>query len=91
MKTPLTREQSTSRRRIGRYVGDRSAGGSFAGLAVKLLHGSGPAAAFAESTPAGAGPGPLTARAAANIAEWSSYLPPDCVAAMIRDGWHHSV
>jgi hypothetical protein len=32
--------------------------------------------------------GPLTARAAANIAEWSTYLPKDCVEAMIRDGWH---
>ena len=30
----------------------------------------------------------LTARAVANIAEWSTYLPPDCVEAMIRDGWH---
>jgi hypothetical protein len=28
------------------------------------------------------------ARAAANIAEWQSYLPEDCVKAMIRDGWH---
>jgi hypothetical protein len=34
---------------------------------------------------------PLTARAAANIAEWSTYLPQDCVAAMIRDGWHLTV
>jgi len=34
---------------------------------------------------------PLTARAAANIAEWSTYLPTDCVAAMIRDGWHLTV
>jgi len=35
--------------------------------------------------------GPLTARAAANIAEWSTYLPKDCVEAMIRDGWHLTV
>jgi hypothetical protein len=28
-----------------------------------------------------------TARAAANIAEWRSYLPEDCISAMIRDGW----
>jgi hypothetical protein len=35
--------------------------------------------------------GPLTARAVANIAEWSTYLPKDCVAAMIRDGWHLTV
>jgi hypothetical protein len=35
--------------------------------------------------------GPPTARAAANIAEWSTYLPKDCVAAMIRDGWHLTV
>jgi hypothetical protein len=34
---------------------------------------------------------PLTARAAAHIAEWSTYLPKDCVAAMIRDGWHLTV
>jgi hypothetical protein len=33
----------------------------------------------------------LTARAAAHIAEWSTYLPKDCVAAMIRDGWHLTV
>jgi hypothetical protein len=31
-----------------------------------------------------------TARAAQNIAEWVSYLPADCVRAMIRDGWHWS-
>jgi hypothetical protein len=37
------------------------------------------------------GGGPLTARAAANIAEWSTYLPKDCVEAMIRDGWHLTV
>jgi hypothetical protein len=30
-------------------------------------------------------------RAAANIADWASYLPADCVLAMIRDGWHLSV
>jgi hypothetical protein len=35
--------------------------------------------------------GSLTARAAANIAEWSTYLPKDCVEAMIRDGWHLTV
>jgi hypothetical protein len=34
---------------------------------------------------------PLTARAVANIAEWSTYLPKDCIAAMIRDGWHLTV
>jgi hypothetical protein len=34
---------------------------------------------------------PLTARAVANIAEWSTYLPKNCVAAMIRDGWHLTV
>jgi len=33
----------------------------------------------------------LTARAVAHIAEWSTYLPKDCVAAMIRDGWHLTV
>jgi hypothetical protein len=26
-------------------------------------------------------------RAAANLAKWSTYLPADCIAAMIRDGW----
>ena len=30
-------------------------------------------------------------RAAANIADWASYLPADCVLAMIRDGWHLTV
>jgi hypothetical protein len=29
-------------------------------------------------------------RAAANIAVWRTYLPDDCVAAMIDDGWHWS-
>jgi hypothetical protein len=29
-------------------------------------------------------------RAAANIAVWRTYLPDDCVAAMIEDGWHSS-
>jgi hypothetical protein len=27
-------------------------------------------------------------RAARNVAEWRTYLPEDCVAAMINDGWH---
>jgi hypothetical protein len=29
-------------------------------------------------------------RAAANIAAWRTYLPENCVAAMINDGWHWS-
>ena len=29
-------------------------------------------------------------RAAAIVADWRSYLPEDCVAAMIKDGWHWS-
>jgi hypothetical protein len=29
-------------------------------------------------------------RAAATVAEWRTYLPEDCVAAMIKDGWHWS-
>jgi hypothetical protein len=31
------------------------------------------------------------ARAAAIIAEWTTYLPEDCVKAMVNDGWHWSV
>ncbi len=31
-----------------------------------------------------------TARAATIIAEWMSYLPEDCVRAMVCDGWHWS-
>ncbi len=31
------------------------------------------------------------ARAQRNIAEWRTYLPEDCVAAMIKDGWDRSV
>ncbi len=31
------------------------------------------------------------ARARANIAEWSEYLPEDCVRLMIAQGWHLSV
>ena len=30
-------------------------------------------------------------RAAATIAEWMTYLPEDCVKAMVNDGWHWSV
>jgi hypothetical protein len=30
------------------------------------------------------------ARAAAIIADWMTYLPEDCVKAMVRDGWHWS-
>ena len=29
-------------------------------------------------------------RAAANVAEWRTYLPADCVAAMVNDRWHWS-
>ncbi|MGD0502668.1 MAG: hypothetical protein ABSD02_07985 [Steroidobacteraceae bacterium] len=32
----------------------------------------------------------VTARAATIIAEWISYLPEDCVRAMVADGWHWS-
>jgi hypothetical protein len=31
-----------------------------------------------------------SSRAAANVATWRTYLPEDCVAAMINDGWHFS-
>ena len=31
------------------------------------------------------------ARAAEIIAEWITYLPEDCVKAMVNDGWHWSV
>ena len=30
------------------------------------------------------------ARSAANIAKWSTYLPPDCVQSMVRMGWDDS-
>ena len=30
-------------------------------------------------------------RADANIELWMTYLPEDCVAAMIKDGWHLTV
>jgi hypothetical protein len=29
-------------------------------------------------------------RATANVAAWRTYLPEDCVVAMINDGWHWS-
>jgi hypothetical protein len=29
-------------------------------------------------------------RAAAIVADWRTYLPEECVAAMIKDGWHWS-
>jgi hypothetical protein len=31
------------------------------------------------------------ARSAKNIAQWLTYLPQDCVAAMVRQGWDRSV
>jgi len=31
-----------------------------------------------------------TAHAAANIADWMTYLPKSCVKAMVNDGWHWS-
>jgi hypothetical protein len=34
--------------------------------------------------------GAATLRAAANVIAWRAYLPEDCVAAMIKDGWHWS-
>ena len=30
-------------------------------------------------------------RSARNIAQWRTYLPMDCVAAMVRQGWDRSV
>jgi hypothetical protein len=32
-----------------------------------------------------------SARSVRNIAQWRTYLPTDCVAAMIRQGWDRSV
>jgi hypothetical protein len=32
----------------------------------------------------------IVARAAEIIAEWTTYLPEDCVKAMVSDGWHSS-
>jgi len=34
---------------------------------------------------------PTISRAAEIIAEWMTYLPEDCVKAMVNDGWHWSV
>ena len=31
-----------------------------------------------------------TARATAKIADWMTYLPKDCVKAMVNNGWHSS-
>jgi hypothetical protein len=48
---------------------------------------------FAPGDPACAGLGTSnsrTARAAANISDWLTYLPRDCVRAMVKDGWHFS-
>jgi hypothetical protein len=33
----------------------------------------------------------MIAHAAAIIAEWMTYLPEDCVKAMVNDGWHWSL
>jgi hypothetical protein len=32
--------------------------------------------------------GITTLHAAKNVAEWRTYLPEDCVASMVLDGWH---
>lgn len=32
-----------------------------------------------------------SARAAENIVEWRTYLPEDCVNAMVKAGWHGTV
>jgi hypothetical protein len=34
--------------------------------------------------------GATVARAAAIIADWMTYLPEDCVKAIVSDGWHWS-
>jgi len=34
--------------------------------------------------------GTATVRAAAHIADWMTYLPENCVRAMVSDGWHWS-
>jgi hypothetical protein len=31
---------------------------------------------------------PGLARAAANVARWKTYLPQDCISAMMSEGWH---
>lgn len=33
----------------------------------------------------------VMARAALNVSEWLTYLPQDCVDAMVRQGWDRSV
>jgi hypothetical protein len=48
---------------------------------------------FAPGDPACVGLGTSnarTARAAANISDWLTYLPRDCVRAMVKEGWHWS-
>jgi hypothetical protein len=51
------------------------------GLSVKS---DGPTAASAGKINA------ANVRASANVATWRTYLPEDCVAAMIDDGWHRT-
>jgi hypothetical protein len=48
---------------------------------------------FPPDDPACAGIGKSDARAVhavANITDWLTYLPRDCVRAMVKDGWHWS-
>jgi hypothetical protein len=54
---------------------------------------------FAVAVAVAAGPGmdakiqhtpAATANFARNIAAWKLYLPDDCIATMIKMGWHHS-
>jgi len=55
----------------------------FAGLCADL--------GFAPGDPACVGIGTSearAARAAATITDWLTYLPRDCVRAMVKDGWH---
>jgi hypothetical protein len=67
-------------RTYARYIGDRSVARCSLPLGRELSRH--PLAPDLDS---------LSVRAAANIAEWSTYLPPDCVRAMVRDGWHLTV
>jgi len=43
-----------------------------------------------EGLPVDIGPDEVIGRSARNIAAWRSYLPADCVAAMIAMGWDES-
>jgi hypothetical protein len=77
---------SRKRGHLGSYEGAREVGGS--SRLVALLRGLGVGSDVVEASIRRNDA--IVARAAELIAEWTTYLPEDCVKAMVSDGWHWS-